>query len=302
MRWRLILGLAALLLYAGPGVPGRALGPALLVTDKIWQGQGPNWGGLSAIDLSPDGQAFTVLTDKGYFAQGGFERDAAGNITAWQIGPLQALKGRGVTPLAKGRSDSEGLALLPGGAGAYVSFEGVARVLYYADLAGPAENLPRPEAFAQMRRNGAFEALALAPDGALYALTEEPPRGKGQREVWRFQNGRWTLAYFWQGEGPFRPVAADFGPDGRLYVLERAFQGLAFASRLRRFTLPPLRDAPQSLGPGERIMESAFGTHDNLEGLAVWQDASGALRFTMVADDNFRFFQRSELVEYLLPN
>lgn len=300
MRWRLVLTIAALLLYAGPGVPGR--GPALLVTDAVWQAPGRDWGGISAIDLSPDGQAFTILTDKGHFATGHFDRNAKGDITAWQIGPLRALKGRGEAPLAKGRNDSEGLALLPGGAGAYVSFEGVARVLFYRNLSGSAENLPRPKAFARMRRNGAFEALALARDGALYALTEEVPRGKAAREVWRFQKGVWQQVYTLEGEGPFRPVAADFGPDGRLYLLERAFQGLAFASRVRRFTLPPVGDAPRALGPGERLLESAFGTHDNLEGLAVWKDGRGTLRLTMVADDNFRFFQRSELVEYRLPH
>jgi hypothetical protein len=301
MRWRLILGLSAVLLYAGPGVPGRALGPALLVTDTVWRGQGADWGGISAIEVAPDGRAFTILTDKGHIAEGRFERDGADQITGWQIGPLRALKGRTEAPLAKGRNDSEGLVLLPGGSGAYVSFEGVARVLFYPDLSGPAENLPRPEAFARMRRNGAFEALALAPDGALYALTEEVPRGKAEREVWRFQNGAWQLVYTLEGEGPFRPVAADFGPDGRLYLLERAFQGLGFASRLRRFTLPPAGSAPRSLGPGEPLLESAYGQHDNLEGLAVWQDRAGALRLTLVADDNFRFFQRSELVEYRLP-
>jgi hypothetical protein len=38
--------------------------------------------------------------------------------------------------------------------------------------------------------------------------------------------------------------------------------------------------------------------HGNLEGLAVWQDALGTIRLTMLSDDNFNSFQRSEFVEY----
>ena len=35
----------------------------------------------------------------------------------------------------------------------------------------------------------------------------------------------------------------------------------------------------------------------NGEGLSVWQAVDG-LRLTMIADDNFRWFQRTEIVEY----
>ncbi|WP_299349376.1 hypothetical protein [uncultured Shimia sp.] len=33
----------------------------------------------------------------------------------------------------------------------------------------------------------------------------------------------------------FDPVGADFGPDGRLFILERGFNGVGFRSRVRRF-------------------------------------------------------------------
>ena len=49
-------------------------------------------------------------------------------------------------------------------------------------------------------------------------------------------------------------------------------------------------------------LQSGIGQHDNLEGISVWQDASGAIRLTMIADDNFNFFQKTELVEYRLSS
>jgi hypothetical protein len=48
------------------------------------------------------------------------------------------------------------------------------------------------------------------------------------------------------------------------------------------------------------LLRSAAGTHDNLEGLAVWRDVGGHIRLTMISDDNFRFFQKTEFVEYVV--
>ncbi len=64
-------------------------------------------------------------------------------------------------------------------------------------------------------------------------------------------------------------------------------------SRVRRITLAG--------GPGaadEVLLQTEAGTHDNLEGLAVWQDAAGAIRLTMISDDNFLPTQRTEIVDY----
>lgn len=47
------------------------------------------------------------------------------------------------------------------------------------------------------------------------------------------------------------------------------------------------------------MIETSNRTHDNLEGISVWQSPNG-LRMTLVSDDDFRFFQRTELVEYAI--
>ena len=48
-------------------------------------------------------------------------------------------------------------------------------------------------------------------------------------------------------------------------------------------------------------METRLRAHDNLEGISVWQDEQG-LRMTLISDDNFRAFQRTEIVEYRLTD
>ncbi|HMO08540.1 MAG TPA: esterase-like activity of phytase family protein [Paracoccaceae bacterium] len=257
-----------------------------------WRMDDPLFGGVSAIHVFPGGARFLVVTDRGAWTEGRIARDAAGHIAAITAAPMRLLRGTGEAPLAEGRTDAEGIAVAQDGT-VYVSFEGPARVLRYARPDGPAENLHSHPDFARMQRNSALEALAIGPDGALYTLPERSGRITRPFPVYRFRSGVWDQPFSLPRRGNFLPVGADIGPDGRLYLLERAFAGLrGFASRLRRFDL--------SGGREEVLVETPFGLHDNLEGVTVWQEAGGRLVATLVADDNFRFFQRTELVEYAL--
>lgn len=294
MRRRSVLAITALLLVVGPALRAGPGGPATYVSSLTWQSDDPLMGGMSAIEIAQDGVGFTTLSDRGAITTGRLVRDDAGLLSRIEAAPLIKLQGKGRALLAKERADSEGLAIADDGR-IFVSFEGAARVLQYDRIDGPATNLPRPDAFKSMPRNASLEALAVGGDGALYTLAEQSEKGIGSFSVWRYRDGIWEQPFSLMREGSFLPVAADFGPDGLLYLLERDFHGIGgFATRVRRFILP----AEGSVSPGEVLLETPTGTHDNLEGLAVWQDSAGGIRLTMISDDNFRFFQRTEIVEY----
>ena len=259
----------------------------------VWRSSDPGMGGMSAIELAADGRRFVALSDRGRWISGTLQRDAQDRISGLTAGKATLLLGQGNAPLKSSRADSEGLALAPDGT-AYIALEGVARVLRYDRIEGTAKNLPRPEAFRRLQLNSSLEALAIDSAGTLYTLPERSGREDRPFPVWRFRNGRWDRPFTIPRKGGFLPVGADFGPDGRLYLLEREFRGLlGFASRVRRFTI-----AGDSIGAEETLLQTRPGRHDNLEGIAVWRDAGGHLRLTMIADDNFRFFQRTEIVEY----
>ena len=92
------------------------------------------------------------------------------------------------------------------------------------------------------------------------------------------------------------PTGADFGPDGRFYILERGHYSLGFhSSGARCLTL-----TETGFTDIQTILQTPWGTHGNLEGLSVWRDQDGHIRLTMVSDDNFLPFLRSEIVEYIL--
>jgi hypothetical protein len=286
-------GMAALA-FAGRATPGLPVG---MIGATPWQMDDPRFGGFSAIHVTADGLRFTALSDRGAFTIGAFRRDSGGSILSVRAEPLRLLRGLGVSPLRGNRRDAEGIAITRGGT-VYVSFEGVeaARVLRYARIDGPAENLPTPDRFASFGLNVALEALAVAPDGTLYTLPERPAPD-GVFPVWRFMGGIWDQPFGIPATDSWRAVAAEVGPDGRFYLLERGFHGLAgFATRLRRFDL-----SDKGVTASRTLVETEAGLHDNLEGLSVWRGPQGLVA-TMISDNNFRFFQRTEIVEYLLPD
>jgi hypothetical protein len=116
--------------------------------------------------------------------------------------------------------------------------------------------------------------------------------------VFRFRDGAWDQTLRLSRSGTFLVTGADFGPDGRLYVLERDFAWVGgFASRIRRFVL-----GPDGFDDGETLLETGFGTPDNYEGISVWRDPAGETRVTLIADDNFFPLQSTAIAEYRLED
>ncbi len=298
MRRRPFLAVAAgLVLLAGLEGSASPAPPAGFLGDYRWDISDPLFGGWSGLRLSPDGSRLTALSDHGAFIQGRIKRDTKGKIIGITAGAIQPLKGTSQAPLAAGRTDSEGLEIAPDGT-AYISFEGVARVLKYRKLGGIAENLPSHPDFATMQINSSLEALAMDASGALYTLPERSGRLDRPFPVYRFRAGKWDKTLSIRRDDSYLPVDADFGPDGKFYLLERQFRGLSgFSTRLRRFDLTAKGFVNETL-----LLQTPVGLYDNLEGLSIWRNASGDLTATMISDDNFAFFLKTEIVEYRLPD
>jgi hypothetical protein len=291
--WAALLaaGLGACVL--APATPGATEGQAATYLGSyVWSESWDRFGGFSGLELDDNGQGFTVLSDRSRLVTGLLQRDGRGVVIAVEVtGREQVLDPDGA-PLPQRRSDSEGLAIAPDGS-TYISFEGATRVRVQGQAGLPPALLPAHPDFERMGNNNALEALAVDALGRLYTLPEWVLPGERDLPVYRFADGTWDEAFRLPLRDGFSVSGADVGPDGRLYLLERRFLGLGFRTRLRRVNLD---------GSDEAILlTTATGTHDNLEGLSVWADAEG-LRATMISDDNFRFFQLTEFVDYRLPN
>jgi hypothetical protein len=291
------VGLAAALVltvFAGAGHTDPGL--ATLIGTHAWTMNNDRFGGMSAIEVEADGIGFVALSDRGAIVPGRFLRDVEGRITGVDADPLGVLRGSTDGALSRSRADSEGLAIAPDGK-IYVSFEIAPRVLRYQTPYGLAKFLPIPRDFSRLASNGALETLAVGPDGTLYTLPEESIRRDGALSVYRFRDGTWDQPFALPGAGGFLPVGGDFGPDGRFYLLERDLGILGFSTRVRRFVL-----SGDGVDAGETLLQTGSGTHGNLEGIGVWRDAAGRLRLTMIADNNFKSFLDTQIVEYAVPD
>ncbi len=285
--------IAAIILLALPGGASAPQGKARFLARYDWSRPETRFGGFSALELGANGQKMMAMTDRGELYHGMIERDGD-HITGIQIQHHFPLKDTKSETIKGFRADSEGLALRADGR-LFVSFEGLHRVWVYLNPRGRAAWLPRHPDFKRMQNNSSLEALAIDARGRLYTLPERSGAQNRPFPVYRYSRGKWTIPFHLPRDGEFLPVGADFGPDGRLYVLERALTGLGFSSRVRRFTV--INDR---LGNQELLLQTGTRRHDNLEGISVWQDDKNRIRITMISDDNFKFFQRTELVEYVI--
>lgn len=298
MQKRPRLALVAMLVVLALDSSAATLQASNFIGSYIWRSRDPNHGGFSGLELSADGSRFTVIGDRAGWTIGQITRDSRGHITKITAAPVADLKDTDGGTLPANRADSEGLAIAPNGQ-VFISFEGIgtARIMTFSSLAKSGKDLPSPPEFATLRKNGALEALAIDAQGTLYTLPESP-RGIGPYPIFRYANGRWDKTLTLPRTADFDAVGADFGPDGRFYLLERGFHGIfGFSSRVRSFAL-----TANAFTDARTELQTTPATHDNLEGIAVWRDAQGTIRMTMIADDNFFWAQRTEVVEYrVLP-
>lgn len=265
------------------------------VGSYTWTSQDPLLGGLSGLELSQDGQHVLAVSDRAVLFQGELQRDASGQVTGvTDVTTAQLLTALG-GPLPRYFDDSEGIATAPDGT-VYLSFESKHRIAQLNPATGKTENLRNHQAFAKLQNNSSLEGIAVDDAGLIYTLPERSGAVARPFPLYRFdpQSQTW-LSDFQISRDPdtdFLPVGLDFGPDGKLYLLERWFTGLGFATRVRRLTL-----GAEGVEKEETLLRTFTGTHDNLEGIAVWTDEAG-IRVTMISDNNFRFFQRTEFVDY----
>ena len=281
---RAVALVAALLAACAPAPATELLGSHRWVPP--WHGAG----GYSALWVDGTGTAFLTLSDRGGWVRGVLNRDPSGAVAS------VAVTGRGTLarqagPRPEGNDrDVEGLAVV--GGTAFVSYESADRVLRHDTLDGPPLMLPLHPDWEGFGVNSGLEALAAAPDGTLYAIPERSGARGAPFPVYRYDGTAWDIPFTIPRDGPFLVTGADIGPDGRLYVLERDFALVGFRSRLRSVALD---------GTDERVeFTTTLRRHDNLEGLAVWRDAAGRLRATMISDDNLRPVQVTEFVDYVL--
>ena len=93
---------------------------------------------------------------------------------------------------------------------------------------------------------------------------------------------------------------ATFLENGDLVILERRFGwSIGLDMRIRRFDGSKI--APGATLDGEVLMQASLTDGiDNMEGISAWTNGRGQTVLSVISDDNFKSFQRTILLEFVL--
>ncbi|MGL4242979.1 MAG: esterase-like activity of phytase family protein, partial [Beijerinckiaceae bacterium] len=281
-------------------------GPLEYVGGFEMRGRHPNFGGISAIRVEPDGQRFLAVTDTGDWVHGRIVY-AAGKpvgLAEVTIAPVLTSDGRRAKDL--GLWDAESIAR--DGDQVFVGIEREHAVLAFdlkdGGLRARGKSVPLPPFVQRWWSNRGIEAMGVMPAGGPYAgrliglsersgETEEPSEGfvmnRDGSEPFRFAIRR--------ADG-FDTTAHDFLPNGDLVILERFFtprRGVAM--RLKRVRTADIR--PDAVLAAETLLTLDNAHHiDNMEALSIHRGPDGAKVFRIVSDDTFSIAQRSLLLQF----
>lgn len=259
-----------------------------------WRHDADWFGGMSGIEITPNGRDFYAVSDRGHVLKGTFTREN-GTLTNVEITDAQPLVDKNGAVRKFPHTDAEGLALDAQGR-LHVSFEQAHRILRYDTWDSHAVWPSYTKLWRNLRGNGGLEMVAVDAQGVLYAIPESAISGTSEASVYRrIPNQDWDQPFTLPLTPDFAPVGGDIGPDGRLYLLERDFTPYGFRTQVRRMDI-----TPTGFENIEILLQTRRLKHGNVEGLAVGTDPDGKTRLTMISDDNFLPFLHTDIIEYVL--
>ena len=264
----------------------------------------PRFGGLSALQVSADGNQILAVTDKGewFRAELTYRDGMLSGLEKAEIFPLLGPTGQPIT--GKTNSDAESLAQL-GPNDFAVSFERVHRIWRYNGAPDPALAsaipVPAPARFVKLPDNGGIEAMTPLCDGRLLAIAERSRKAQGTVEAWVQAKSGWRALTYPLAAG-LRPTGATTLPNCDILVVERSFS-LISGLEIRIVRIPAAEiDGDTALQTREIARFQPPVSMDNFEGISVRQNEHGDVLVYIVSDDNFSPLQRTLLVMYRLDD
>ena len=271
-----------------------------------------DFGGFSGLDVSPDGQSFITVSDRGNWLRGDFvylngKLAGVGNV---EMAPIRNTAGK--VDERKSRSDAEAVAAWSAegiGAKVIVGFERRERVEQFDlgkhGLDAPAEPVRLPKAAGEGESNGEVEALGRFSEGPLkgwlIAISERNETPAGELRGWLWRKGK-THEFHLTRHEDYRITGLAILPGGEeIITVERSFTPpIRVGMAMRRFKVADLER--QKAGAGQLVFEGKIPAWriDNMEGIAAHKDDRGTI-ITVISDDNFnRSIQNTVMFQFRL--
>ena len=261
------------------------------------------FGGISGLRLDRSGEKLTAITDAGLWLTARTTREN-GRLTGLTDATMAAILGPGGKPLATtGDWDAEALAMDSNTA--WIATERTNRIYRFPfardGIMAEGQPIAVPDGIKTLRFNRGIEAMGLFPRsspfaGRLLAIAERAVIAGEDTPA--FILGPEPIKFQVRRTNDFDITDLDFLPDGSLLVLERWFTPMrGLGMRVRR--IDPVTIKPGATVDGPIVVSGDLGFQiDNMEGLSVWQNASGETMLSIISDDNFSLFQRTLLLDF----
>ena len=268
------------------------------------------FGGVSAINVAPDGNQFLAITDNGSWLRGRivYQDGKPAGVADAEMAPILGADGK---PLAaRGWYDVESLTELDGKR--YIGIERVEQIVRFDfrrdGLLARGEPIVVPPDFKTFAHNKSLECLTAPPKGSplagnLIVVTERSLDSAGNHRSFLIKTdhgGDHVERFSVVRSDDFDITDCTILPPGDLLLLERRFSpARGVAMRIRRVPLASIK--PGALVDGRPLIEADLAYQiDNMEGIAVHRNASGETILTLVSDDNFSVIQRNLLLQFTL--
>lgn len=265
-------------------------------------------GGLSGAISLKGGSELLAVTDNGHWVAFTLEQGTNGEplgIKDMRYAPLRGADGK--TLRARWGHDTEALTLAPDGL--YVSAERNHAIYHYPwPLATGQEwmigQLALPEALTSLPRNKGIEAIAAGPPdgplaGKLVGISESSRSDLQDFTAFVLGSGGRERFSIRRHDG-FDATDAAFLANGDLLLLERRFN-LTSLIGMRLRQIPGHQIKAGSVATGELLLEADFNDQiDNMEALAIHENAAGQTILTLMSDNNRSLLQRALLLRFRL--
>ncbi len=258
-----------------------------------------NFGGLSGIWLSDDGERMIAVSDRGQLWQARLQHGECGqllDVDDWTLTDINKLPN---DPTGSRSVDAEALA--GNDRALVVAYEGHHRLrrLPHSNLEALPERLPMLEGLGGPSNSG-VESLATMDDDRLLAIAEGVGAiGGVGLSAWLIDGDHVDDLIYVPTPG-YVPTGADRLGE-TLYIIERQFSLLGgFRSRLLAVPVDQVRPGAQF--KGTELAAFRFGDFgENFEAVAAKRAPDGRTLIYLLSDDNFSFFQRTVLLQLALP-
>jgi hypothetical protein len=266
------------------------------------------FGGLSALEMEPDGEKFLAISDRSYWLRGRivYRDNRPAGIADAVMSPILDDKG------TQASWDTESLArdVTSSGDIRYVGIERIHQIARF-DLGAEGfgargKFIETPDALRKLPSNSSLESLVFAPPshplaGALIAVSEGGIDEKGNIRAFII-GGPKPGAFSVKQSRKLEISDAAFLPDGDLLLLERYYSVLeGLFIRIRRIAKAEI--VPGAVVDGQELLYVNNRCEiDNQEALDVHLNSAGEIILTLLSDDNYSPIQRTLLLQFALKD